>query len=242
MGLGEPLSLALGGGPSPQEEVYDAMYQNVGDGIQAGPDTLVEEWRWARARGLAACTMDDRAAYQAFPDLSIDYLPVWEDILGIPPDPNASITERQETVLAEYTRAIDASFPKLQAALTEIDPLMSILLIPRDLVRTTEPGRAFQDWDPNDPLASGPPFNLPGGRTESVLPNFSDDFIIAVLFDVGAGAISVSNQRKLSDAQNELNESLPAWVDSRLFTACGFILDTDILDVTAFCDGVVIGP
>ncbi len=242
MGLGDPLSLRLGGGPSAQEEVYDAMFQNVGDGIQGPPDSLVEKWRNAKARGIAAFTQDDRATAQAFPDISTDYLPVWEDILGITPDPSASEAQRQATVLAAYTRTIDASFPKLQSALTDIDALMTILLIPHDLVRTTVPGRAFQDWDPSSPQASGPPFNLgPAGTgTDTLLPNFSDDFIITVLFDVGAGVLSVANQRKFADAEALLNESLPAWVDFRLFTTCGFILDTDLLDITAMCDGVVL--
>lgn len=244
MSLGSPLSLALGGGPSPQDEVYDAMYQNVGNGIQAGPKTLVEKWRMARARGIAAFTEDARATAQAFPDISTDYLPVWEDILNIPLDPTASEAQRQETVLAEYTRTIDASFPKLDSALKSIDALMQILLIPHEYTRTTVPCRAFQDWDPSAPDASGPPFNLAAtggsGADATSFPNFSDEFILSVLFDVGVGALAVSNQRKLSDARDELNESLPAWVDFRLFTSCGFILDQDLLDVTAMCDGIVI--
>ena len=243
MGLGEPLSLALGGGPSPQEEIYDAMFQNVGDGIQSSDDSLVEKWRNARARGIAVFTEDDRATAQAFPDISTDYLPVWEDILDIPPDPAASITERQATVLAAYTRIIDASFPKLQDALTTIDALMTILLVPHDLIRTTVPGRAFEDWDPTNSLASGPPFNLGTGSVgdnATGFPNFSDDFILFVLFDIGPGILSVANQLKFAEAQVQLNESLPAWVDFRLFTECGFILDQDPLDITALCDGIVI--
>lgn len=245
MGLGEPLSLALGGGPSPQEEVYDAMFQNVGDGIQGPEGSLVEKWRNARARGIAVFTNDERATAQAFPEISTDYLPVWEDILDIPPSPSASIAERQSTVLAAYTRVIDASFPKLTSGLQEIDPLLSILLIPHDLIRTTVPGRGFQDWDPASVQASGPPFRLGSGAVgddATAFPNFSDEFILTVLFDVGAGVLTVANQRKFAEAQALLNESLPAWVDFRMFTECGFILDQDILDVTLLCDGIVIGP
>lgn len=245
MGLGEPLSLALGGGPSPQEEIYDAMFQNVGDGIQGPVDSLVEKWRNARARGIAVFTQDDRATAQAFPEISTDYLPVWEDILDIPPNPTASTAERQAIVLAAYTRVIDASFPKLTSALQDIDSQMSILLIPHDLVRTTVPARAFEDWDTASPQASGPPFRLGAsgvGDNATGFPNFSDDFVLIVFFDVGLGVLSVANQRKFAEAQALLNESLPAWVDFRLFTECGFILDQDILDVTLLCDGIVIGP
>lgn len=245
MGLGEPLSLALGGGPSPQEEVYDAMRQNVGDGIQGPEDSLVEKWRNARARGIATFTQDDRALAQTFPEISTDYLPVWEDILDIPPNPSASEAERQATVLVAYTRTIDASFPKLNAELQSIDSLMSIILIPHQFVRTTVPGRAFEDWNTASPSASGPPFRLNAsgvGNTATGFPNFADEFILTVLFDVGVGLLSVANQRSFAEAQALLNESLPAWVDFRLHTACGFILDQDLLDVTLLCDGIVIGP
>lgn len=245
MGLGEPLSLALGGGPSPQEEIYDAMFQNVGDGIQGPEDSLVEKWRNARARGIAVFTEDDRATAQAFPEISTDYLPVWEDILDIPPTPGASVAERQATVLVAYTRTIDATFPKLESELQSIDALMSILLIPHDLVRTTVPGRGFEDWDTASASASGPPFRLGAGGVgddATGFPNFSDEFILTVLFDVGVGVLTVANQRSFSEAQDLLNESLPAWVDFRLHSACGFILDQDLLDVTLLCDGIVIGP
>lgn len=245
MGLGEPLSLALGGGPSPQDEVYDAMFQNVGDGIQGPEDSLVEKWRRARARGIAAFTQDDRATAQAFPEISTDFLPVWEDILDIPLDPSASVSERQATVLLAYTRTIDASFPKLTTELQSIDSLMSIILVPHDFVRTTVPGRAFQDWNTSASNASGPPFNLglsAVGDDATGFPNFSDEFILTVLFDVGVGVLTVANQRSFAEAQALLNESLPAWVDFRLHTACGFILDQDLLDVTLLCDGIVIGP
>lgn len=243
-GLGNPLSFELGGGPSPQEQVYDSMYQAVGDGIRAPEDTIVEAWRRSRARGIAAFILDDRATVQAFPDLSTDYLPVWEEILEINPPSDATDDERRAAVVEQYTRAIDATYPKLSDKLDSIDDLMEILLIPHEYVRTTVPGRGFEDWDPTAPKASGPPMRLgatgSAGDNATAFPNFSDEMIIHVLFDIGGGAISVSNQRALEEAKEELNESLPAWVDFRLFTDCGFILDADLLDITAFCDGLVL--
>jgi len=243
-GLGNPLSFELGGGPSPQEMVYDAMFQNVGDGIQAGEGTLVEKWRMARARGIAASQLDDKATAQAFPDISTDYLPRWEEILNISLNPAASEVERQQTVLAEYTRTIDATYPKLLTALTDLDPLMEIILMPPALTRTTVPPRGFEDWDPSAGDASGPPFRLAAtgsaGDNATGYPNFSDDFILFVLYDIGVGVPSATATRTMADARTELNESLPAWVDFRLFTVCGFILDQDLLDITALCDGVII--
>ena len=32
-----------------------------------------------------------------------------------------------------------------------------------------------------------------------------------------------------------LDAEVPAWVDLRVFARCGFYLDIDLLDVTAFC-------
>lgn len=236
-GFGNPLSFVLGGGPSPQEQVYDAIYQAVGDGLRARPRSIVETWRMAKSRGLAAVMQDDRATMQAFPDKATDYLPVYEQILRIVPASDQSEQERRDVVTARYTRSIDATYPKLAAQLDTIDPLFQILTLPYTLTRTTDVGvRAFEDWDPSDPLASGPDYG--GGREHTVIPNFSDDFVLAVFLDVGPGAFNVTNQRALELAKQELNESLPAWVDFRVFTALGFILDQDLLDVTAFGDGV----
>lgn len=237
-GLGNPLSFELGGGPSPQESVYDAVYQNVGDGIRSSPNSLVESWRVARARGVAAAEGDGRAAMQAFPDLSTDYLPIFEDLLGIVPAADASEQERRNSVENAWTRTIDATYPKLDDSLQSLDPLFSILLLPYEYSRVTVPGRAFEDWDPGDSLACGPAFNT--GLTYTNYPNYSDDFVLFLLFDVGSALNDPSNQRTLQEALDLLNESLPSWVDFRLFANCGFVLDEDDLDITAFCDGIVL--
>lgn len=240
-GLGNPLAFVLGGGPAPNELVHDALFQAVGDGLRSRPTSIVEKWRMARARGLAAIVQDDRAALQAFPNLATDFLEVYEAILRIVPEPGSSDDERRTEVVRRYTRTIDATHPKLLAALVALNPLFEILTLEPSLTRTTDVGaRAFQDYNPASPLACGPAFDLHvgGSQTCSAFPNFSDDFILYVLLDVGGGAFTPAHQRSLLAAQDELNESLPAWVDYRLFTAVGFILDLDLLDVTVFGDGI----
>lgn len=242
LGAGNPFPFELGGGPSQVEEVYDTLYQSVGTALQAEEGTIVSAWRWAKSYGIAATSQDERAFYQAFPDQSTDYLPVWEDILEIVPPSDATVVERQAAVLEAYTRSIDATYPKLDATLTSIDSRMEILIVPTANTRTTVPPRGFQDWDPSAGDACGPPFNLvfgaDSGSTCTGVPNVSSDFVLYLFYDTG-GAMTVSDARKLEDAKASLNESLPAWVDFRSFTDCGFILDEDLLDITAFCDGIV---
>lgn len=240
-GLGNPLAFALGGGPSGQELAYDSLRQAVGDGLRARVGSIVEKWRMAKARGLAAIVQDDRAAMQAFPNLATDFLEVYEEILRIVPPSGTSETDRRDTVVARYTRTVDATHPKLLAQLQALDPLFEILIIEPELTRTTDVGvRAFQDFNPASPLACGPAFDLHVGTSEknSSVPNFSDDFILYVLLDIGGGTFTPAHRRAILAAQDELNESLPAWVDFRTFTAVGFILDLDLLDVTVFGDGV----
>jgi hypothetical protein len=160
------------------------------------------------------------------------------------PSSDQSDEERREIVAQLWTRTIDATNPKLTSMLQDIDALFEILVLPPEYTRTTEPGvRAFEDWDPGDPGACGPAFDLNNGASgpkATSFTNFSDDFIAFVHLDIGGGSFTPGNQRSFAAAQDELNESLPAWVDFRIFTSCGFILDTDLLDVTAFCDGLII--
>lgn len=237
-GLGNPLSFALGGGPSPQEQVYDALFQAVGDGLRAPEGTIVEAWRRSKAYGIAATIQDDRAAVQAFPDLSTDYLPVYEELLKIVPSSGQTEQARRETVTARYTRTIDATYPKLEAQLEVADPLFEIIIPPYELTRATEMGvRAFQDWSPGSGSACGPAFGA--GRKQTLFPNYSDNFVLYAFLNAGSGPTTPTNLRTMAAVKDGLNEALPAWVDFRVFTSIGFILDLDALDVTAFGDGVL---
>jgi hypothetical protein len=237
-GLGNPLSFALGGGPSPQEMVYDAIFQAVGDGLRGPYGSIVEAWRLSKSCGIAATIQDDRAAMQAFPNMCTDYLPVYENLLQIVPETGQSEEDRRQLVTERYTRTIDATFPKLEAQLDVVDPLFEIIIPPFELTRTTEMSvRAFQDWNPGSGSACGPAFGA--GRKQTLFPNYSDSFVLYAYLNVGSGPTTATNLRTMAAVKAGLNESLPAWVDFRVFSSIGFILDLDALDVTAFGDGVL---
>ena len=240
LGGGNPFPFKLGGGTSDVERVYNAMFQSVGIGNRATTGTIIEAWRHARARGIQATAQDERAMFQAFPDFSTDFLPVWEEILDIIPPSEATDDQRRVTVLERYTRTIDATFPKLTEQLQLINPNLEIFDVDQDLKLEMETGvRAFQDYDPNAVDASGPAYDLPTGASgpnQTSFPNFSNDFILNVLLNTAVGPLTVPDQRTIVEVKEELNESLPSWVDFRVFTACGFVLDQDLLDVTVFCE------
>jgi len=225
--------------------IYDALYQAVGDGLRADDGSIVETWRYSRALGIEASTKDAHATDQAFPNRATDFLPVYEEILGINPGSGQTTEDRQTEASAQWTRSLDASHPGLLQMLQAIDS--DFLIIPKDhdLALVTEMGwRAFEDWDPSNPLACGPGFNLfRSGQAYSVLefPNYSDEFVLYVMLNTGTpGVVTPTQLRSLSLAVTSLNEVLPGWVDFRIFTTGGFILDRDLLDLTALADGATI--
>lgn len=324
-GFGNPFSFGLGGGDSEQETLYKAMRSAVGVGnfaeVDVPTDAIIEAWRLARARGLAAGTDDERAAAQTWPDLSTDFIAVWEDLLRTYFPADTEDATRRETLQRRQTLALDASYAGLTALLQDIDPSIVIRFpgddggaISRSLntppvspatgdvyivaaggtgawtgqdddiatwngaswdfdtptegrtigvqdediavfwdgsawqtsktprarlaTRESQPGRAFEDYDPTSQDAAGPAFNLntfASGPKCTSFPNFSDDFILVVEYPLASGTLTEANRRVLQEIQALLNAALPSWVDFRIFTACGFVLDQDLLDVTAFC-------
>ena len=80
-----PFALAFGGGPSRQRKTYDALKQAVGVGNSAPGDihdTIMESWRFAKARGLTAMALGPKAFFQNFPDTATDFIPVYEQLLA----------------------------------------------------------------------------------------------------------------------------------------------------------------
>lgn len=215
------------------DQAYDALYQNVGDGLRGPPEGILEAWRHARAEGLAAVTVDWRAALQAFPQYATDFIPVYEELLNNPVDPTLAIGDVQEELAVKYTQVIDATNPSLLVLLQKIDPRFSIYPIDPNQSTTTEcDARPFEDWNPASPQACGPAFDL-NGRTYTLFPNYSSDFILPVLLAIG-GTFTEEDKRVMQLAKDSLNDALPSWVDFRIFGSLGFILDVDLLDVTAF--------
>jgi hypothetical protein len=250
-GGGNPFPFQFGGSKTPTEQAYDLLKQAVGVGnsaAQEDPDkSIIESWRFARARGLSSVMDVERAVSNAFPNIATDFIPVYEQILGLSfPVGTPDETKRKDLTTA-YTRAIDATLPKLEADLKEIEPTVTLVVIDydpldplaaRDQTRDGQVGRYFEDWDPADPDASGPPFNLPRGAGLAKItsfPNFSDDFILKVEYPLPVGTLSAFNKRQITRMQDFLNDALPAWVGFTIFTKdAGFVLDQDLLDVTVF--------
>ena len=249
--LGSPLAFTLGGAPSEQQQVYDALKVSVGEGNSVpGSDwqtSIIESWRMAKARGLAACIEDHRALSQNWPNSAVDMIPMFEELLDIGFKLTVSDQEKRDVLTVAYTRLLSSVESVLTGLLQQIDSTITIVLQDHDLTRETQMGRGFQDWDPAAANASGPPMNLIGGAAgpnATAFPNFSDDFVFLVLFPLLAGApITESYLRKTVQIQQLMNEVMPAWCNSVIFATgtgvggdpCGFILDTDRLDLTVFC-------
>jgi len=234
LGGGNPFPFVLGGGKSPTQQAHDALKSAVGDGGSAADGTIEAEWRVARSRGLAASMADDRAAAQAFPDTATDYIPVFEDILGLLAVTGLSEQERRDNITSRWASAVDATGDSIEDELQEIDPRFSVLSFGDTTTAVTAYGRAFEDFDTTSSSASGPAFDI--GFKHTNLPNFSHRYTVLVEFAITAGVISENEKRLLNEAKDLLNRALPAWVGFMIVTdtAGGFILDTSLLDIGAF--------
>jgi len=233
VGGGNPIPTAIGGGPSEVEQIYAALKSAVGD-YNAGDDSTIDgAWRWSRSYGAMAAECIRRAVMQIFPDRATSFIPVFEEILSLSTGTaELSDEERRQRIIERWTTTISAVGPYLEEQLQLIDPLFSIISTDRDTSKTTENGRGFEDWDPVDPDASGPPFE--GGRKSSLYANYSWDFVVLVKYDLGSGVISAEYKRRIEQAKEVLYYALPAWVTWNIFTSSGFILDQSLLDVGAF--------
>ena len=249
--LGNVLAFELGGGPSPQEAVYQFLRSAVGEG-NSTPDvtpyeSIQEAWRYARACGLAAAYENDaKAVSQYFPDLATDMIPMYEEILRVGFGPEVSDEEKRVRLLALWTRYVTAVMTPLEQELQKLDERLSFLVPDRDLLREVQHGRMFEDWDPSAVDASGPAFNLADGAVGSkatAYGNYSDDFIFYIRYDLGPGVAPNAEERRIMEqVRVVMNEAMPSWCDMVIFTGgsgilepCGFILDVDLLDLTVFC-------
>ncbi len=226
------LPLQVGGEPTPEEKAYRALRSNVGlRGSARDPNTVEDTWRWSKAIGLAAVSaFDERALYQSFPDTATDRVKNYEELLRIVAASTSTDEDRRRAIAALWTLKHEVAGPDLRAALSEIDPRLSVLEQTAASSSTTYHGRAFEDHDANESFAS------PAGTYRSTaFPNYADDFVVTVLFNVGgSGVPTVSDARVVSSVETLLNDRLPAWVNFRIVTSVGFILDTSPLDVTGF--------
>jgi hypothetical protein len=239
-GFGNPFAFEIGGGPSAQEQVYDAMRSAVGEGNSGEPDSLIEAWRLARARGFAAMVVDDRAAAQAAPATATDFIPVYEQLLHRFFPASASEQDRRDALQDAWVALPEAGSSELLARIQLLNPAASYSIVPRRETRDTQLGRAFQDHAPASVRADGPAFafvNGTSGTKVTTFPNYSTDFLCLVSSPPlgGPGTWTRADILVLGQIRELLNLALPAWVDHRVYADCGFVLDSDLLDSTAFC-------
>ena len=218
----------FGGGSTHTETIYAAIRSSVGIGGAALADdgTSAGAWRRARASGLAAAaTTGERAILQAFPRRATDLLEYYERLLQAVPEPGDTMLDRQAVVEQLWTERVRAALPDIAADVAAIDPRFSIALFDHATTTDTMPSRAFED------LAATLPFG--GGRRSTRFANYSTEFVITVVFDLGSGvAPTLADQKLIERVKAHLNKVLPAFQMFQVLTGVGFILDTDLLDLT----------
>lgn len=227
-GSQNPWPFRWGGGPTETSKAYKLLKQAVGIGGSADrEDTIDALWRRSRAKGLAAATSScRRAVYNAWAHLATDALPYYERALGIALSPESSDASRRTEVAALMTTRLSAALPHLQTQLEAIDSRLSLLSLDYDKQQITHFGRVFDSLDPG---AEG----VYGGEGFSKWPNFSTNFIVRILFDVGyPGALIPSDARVQEAARSMVLDVIPSWVDYSITTgAGGFMLDVNYLDM-----------
>jgi hypothetical protein len=238
--FGDPFALELGGAPAASDRVYGALRSAVGEGNRGEEDaSIVEAWRMAIARGIAAAVADDRAAFQSSPLTATDALPRLEEMLRYRLAADATDQDRRNALLERHVRRIDPSRPALLSRVRGINPGASFITVSRDTSTETQFGRAFEDHDPSSPSADGPAFNLANGQAGAkitLVPAYSTTQLAVVNSPrLTAGTFSDDDARLTHRIRRLLDEELPAWIDIRIYASCGFALDLDLLDVTAFC-------
>ncbi len=222
--------LRFGGEPSPQRKAFDALRSLEGTGLYPPDDLLGDQtidgaWHQAIASGLGlVSTIGEAAIWQAFPNTVSDLLPEYERILNVAPPLNASDETRRQLIVPKWLGDIKSDYPDLAAALTQLDARFTLEAPNHTLARTSDFGKVIDE--------QAGPGTFRGGST-SQYPNYSDDFIMNVLLDVGEGvpATGTVGAAKASGEQL-LADSIPAWCDYNVILDVGFTLDISLLDVT----------
>jgi hypothetical protein len=229
LGWHNPWPFEFGGGETPVERIYAALRSAVGKGGAADADetTIDGLWRQARARGIASvATAGERATLQAFPDRATDLLPYYESLFLLTNNPAQSEEERRSAAAVRYVQQIASTIPDVAVALRLIDPRFEVVSPSSDVSDTTLFGRAFEDYAGTEPFG--------GGRKSTRFPNYSSDFVLFVMLDLGGGVLpTIAEQRSMAAAAQLLSEVLPAFNSFQIVTHHGFTLDVDYLDLTA---------
>jgi hypothetical protein len=228
-----PIPFVLGDAVSPTEASYTSLKSMVGE-HGYGSDTGIEgEWRLAKAVALGALsTGDERAVLQAYPQEASDFVPVYEAQFGITTNELEGIEPRAKRIAEQYTTVPRTWGAELQAALTALDPRITLLHLPYEKVDITHHGRPFDTS--NEPSR---PFAQPGvDYTISAYPNVEGDTTVIVLFELDPGAMPTANNIETrTKIVSLLNTVLPSWCDfTILLDSTPFTLDFSRLDAAGF--------
>ena len=214
-----------------EERIYTALRAVVGRGGSADDETGIEGlWRRCRARGLALiAAQGEQSALEALPDHALDLLPYYERLLDLSLAVDATDDERRAAAAFRYTSQDTGALPELGTWLRRIDARFAILEPSDASEDVTVVGRAFDDYDLDEPYDPG------GLRRSTEWANYSTRFLVDVLLDLGNGVPPTPDERaKLRLAHKVLGDGLPAPCDFQVTTAHGFILDVSLLDLTSF--------
>lgn len=226
IGALNPCPFRVGGGSTPTSRAYYALRRVVGKGGSAADDTGLDGmWRRSRAKGLAAVwSAKERATAQFFPHLATDGIAYYERITGLVRAKDETTAAYRLRLWAAFVASIRSDMPTIDEDLKGIDSRISILE-PGPTV-TTQHGRAF------GPLHSS--LESPA-MSASIVPNYSTDFVLYVLFDAGhSGPPTTNEKRVLERISTYLRGVLPSWVSFVVMTDTGFTLDLSSLDITGF--------
>ena len=209
-----PCPFRAGGGPTPSSKTYSTMHRAVGVGGSALDDRGLDGlWRRSRAKGVAAADSSlTRAVLNWFPILATDALPSFGRILNLIQAVDESETEFRRRVWAAWVVRQAVDTPSLLAQLQMIDSRFSLSV--QSESATTQFGKAFSS-------DAGADWGL--STNETLLPNYSTDFVIFVEFALGyPGTPRSSDQRAIAQARELLLAALPSWVDFSISISQGF--------------------
>lgn len=181
------LPFRIGPGPTRTEQIYAALRSAQGTNQSgqsaAGPaDGLRDLWTQCIAAQIARRgNSTERAVLQIWPATMTSALSTWEGLLGLPTAKSAPA--RVAAITAAIATQLDATIPGLRTNLSNIDPNLSVLLVPWAQARVTEPGKSFQGLPGTSPpsfFGSGP--LALAGRVATAYPMFGDGHLVLVTF------------------------------------------------------------
>jgi hypothetical protein len=217
------LPLEVGGDTSRAEAIYRGLRSAVGKGGSGPPDSIEDLWRQSKAQTIASVVlMSERAVVQAFPSLATDRIAAYERLLRFGAPAGATDEERRRAISAAWTTETLSDVRDVTTSLRTIHPALSVEEEPYELGTVVELGKMFP---------------APGAESTGVtaFPNYADDFMVRVRYELGAGetAPAATTSAGVADL---LNRVLPTWVDFELVTGDGFFCDggadgTSLLDV-----------